>query len=186
MDLLVRFDYRSLSLLLYFACLYPQACAWGHDSVLRGMHALSMGWLAGGLWFANPLLLGAFATHRKDPKTAYRLGWCALLLAGSALALGWSDWSPIPPAPHGGPDLRTGYYLWLASMLVFVMGQHRYRRQPTLTQPPLGWLHWVLVAGIVLTIPLSFVKATVAPARPVYMNLGEPPPACDDCERGGS
>lgn len=183
MDLLVRFDYRLLSLLLYLACLYPEACAWGHDSVLRGMHALSMGWLAGGLWFANPLLLGAFATHRKDPQTAYRLGWCALLLAASALALGWTDWSPIPPAPHG-PDVRTGYYLWLASMLVFVIGQHRYRRQPKSAQAPMGWLHWVLVAGIVLTIPLSFVKATVAPARPVYMNLGEPPPACDDCELG--
>ena len=80
--------------------------------------------------------------------------------------------------------MRTGYFLWLAAMLVFVVGQHRYRRQPSNSVAPLGWLHWVLVAGIVLTIPLSFVKATVAPARPVYMNLGEPPAACDDCELG--
>ena len=55
MDLLVRFDFRLLSLLLYLACLYPEACAWGHDSVLRGIFALSMGWLLArsGDWFSR-------------------------------------------------------------------------------------------------------------------------------------
>jgi len=177
----VRLDYRSLSLLLFLVCLYPEACGWGTDTVLRGMHALSMGWLAGGLWFANPLLLGAFVTHRSDPLAAYRLGWAAVLLTSMALVLGWTDWSLLPRGPHG-PEVRTGYFLWLASMLVFVIGQHRYRRLPKNSVPPVGWLHWVLLAGIVLTIPLSFVKATVAPSRPIYMEMSEPAPACDDCD----
>ena len=167
MDLLVPLNYLTLSLACYLTCLFLEACAREHD-VMRGMHALALGVLGGAFWYANPLYFAALVMHRKQPRVALYLGCAALLLSGSMVPLGWFDLTPVPDSPNG-PGLLIGYYVWLLAMALFILGQWRYRQEPAGSSrvPLLGWPGWVLVAGIVVSVPLAFTPWSKVPFRSV-------------------
>ena len=176
MDLLVPLNYLTLSLACYLTSLFLQACAREHD-VMRGMHALALGVLNGSFWFANPLYFAALVMHRTKPQVALYLGCAALALSGLMVPLGWLGLTPVPDSPNG-PGLLIGYYVWLLAMLVFILGQWRYRREPANSSkvPLLGWPAWGLIAGIVLTVPLAFTPWSKVPFR-----SAPEPTSCIEC-----
>ncbi|UVL62494.1 hypothetical protein LOY54_04265 [Pseudomonas sp. B21-032] len=170
------FNYLTLSLVCYLTSLFLQACAREHD-VMRGMHALALGVLNGSFWFANPLYFAALVMHRTKPQVALYLGCAALALSGLMVPLGWLGLTPVPDSPNG-PGLLIGYYVWLLAMLVFILGQWRYRHEPADSSkvPLLGWPAWGLVAGIVLTVPLAFTPWSKVPFR-----SAPEPTSCIEC-----
>ncbi|MFJ2547258.1 hypothetical protein ACIOVF_12405 [Pseudomonas sp. NPDC087612] len=170
------FNYLTLSLACYLTSLFLQACAREHD-VMRGMHALALGVLNGSFWFANPLYFAALVMHRTKPQVALYLGCAALALSGLMVPLGWLGLTPVPDSANG-PGLLIGYYVWLLAMLVFILGQWRYRHEPADSSkvPLLGWPAWGLVAGIVLTVPLAFTPWSKVPFR-----SAPEPTSCIEC-----
>ena len=170
------FNYLTLSLACYLTSLFLQACAREHD-VMRGMHALALGVLNGSFWFANPLYFAALVMHRTKPQVALYLGCAALALSGLMVPLGWLGLTPVPDSANG-PGLLIGYYVWLLAMLVFILGQWRYRHEPAHSSkvPLLGWPAWGLVAGIVLTVPLAFTPWSKVPFR-----SAPEPTSCIEC-----
>ncbi|ROL78868.1 hypothetical protein [Pseudomonas vranovensis] len=170
------FNYLTLSLACYLTSLFLQACAREHD-VMRGMHALALGVLNGSFWFANPLYFAALVMHRTKPQVALYLGYAALALSGLMVPLGWLGLTPVPDSANG-PGLLIGYYVWLLAMLVFILGQWRYRHEPADSSrvPLLGWPAWGLIAGIVLTVPLAFTPWSKVPFR-----SAPEPTSCIEC-----
>ena len=87
-----------------------------------GWADLAFGWLGIGsvlsslCWLANPLLGGAWATvgSRGPRRVGVLLSIAAFICAGSFMFMRTALAGEGPPEPIG--PLRTGYWLWLASI----------------------------------------------------------------------
>jgi hypothetical protein len=89
-----------------------------------GLAALLCGWLTVFLlpWFANPVLLvGCLALLRGQHLRAAALGGAALGLGLTARVVLVAPYELMPPS-QGITWLYAGYYLWLGSMAVLVIG----------------------------------------------------------------
>ena len=99
----------------YFASLALPAVTGSIDapnSTALGVQALAMGFVANPIvWLANVLLVAGLAQlHTGRLKGAAVLG--AVAVGCAALPLVWSL----------GLDLEIGYYVWLSSMAIFLVG----------------------------------------------------------------
>ena len=162
---LFKRHYVVLSLALYLASLFLDAVPAG-EMLLRGMHVLTLGWLGGSAWWANPLLCLALMLRRNRPLLSLLVAVAALVLAAQWLPLiGWGDGALVPRKANGQANLLCAYYVWLLAIAVYVAGQFLNRRQPP-GGPGQGWLAWVLVAAIYATAAFSFSVGSGANVTP--------------------
>jgi len=168
MLLMFKRHYLVLSLALYLASLFLDAVPVS-DMLLRGMHVLTVGWLGGSAWWANPLLLLALMLRRNRPLLSLLVAVAALVLAAQWLPLvGWGDAALVPRTADGQANLLPAYYLWLVAIAVYVAGQFLQRKQPP-GGPRQGWLAWVLVAAIYVTAAFSFHVSSGANVTPAAL-----------------
>jgi hypothetical protein len=95
---------------------------WQEDYL--GLTALLFGWLTVFLlpWLANPVLLaGWLALLQGQCRRAAALGVVAFGIGLAARAVLVAPYDLIPPS-QGITGLYAGYYLWLGSMAVLVLG----------------------------------------------------------------
>ena len=99
------------------------------SGVMIGLVAAFGGWQAvvvlNFAWFANPLYLYSLRmVLGRHWRTAAALGSLALLVALHTFSLMGR------PMPDGAVLVRlhAGFYLWLASMIVVILGSHAFRR----------------------------------------------------------
>ncbi|HDS1736105.1 hypothetical protein [Pseudomonas sp. BP8] len=145
--------YLSLSLLIFLLSL---AFDGAQMSAGRHMPALQMliygPWgVPFGLyqWFANPLLAVAVLAHRRFRRLALVLGLAALYLAASSFAI---DRLPDNRS-YAFQDLigfGAGFYLWLAAIGVFCVGQGWWcwKARSASDMPGWRWLDVALIAAL--------------------------------------
>lgn len=166
MRLMFKRHYVVMSLALFLGSLYLDVLPVGDLTMVRGMHALTMGWLGGSAWLANPLICLALMMRRNRPQLSLLLAGMALLLAAQWLpAIGWGQSRMLPVQADGLPRFLAGYYVWVGALAVYVAGQFLNRRQVP-GGPRQGWLAWVLVAAIHATAALSFTAWSDRPHLP--------------------
>lgn len=157
--------YLTFSLLLYLLGLCFDGARMSGGAHMPALQMLLYGaWgVPFGLfqWFANPLLALAMLCRRRFRRLALVLGVAALYLALSALGI-----ERLPDnhsyAFHDVTRLGAGFYLWLASMLVFCAGQGWWCwRARTAADMP----RWRLFDGLLLIIlGCALYAATQMPA----------------------
>lgn len=168
MLLMFKRHYLVLSLALYLLSLFLDAVPVS-DMLLRGMHVLTLGWLGGSAWWANPLLFLALMLRRNRPLLSWLVALAALVLAAQWLPLiGWGDGALVPRKPNGQANLLQAYYVWLLAIAVYVAGQFLQRNQPP-GGPRQGWLAWVLVVAIYVTAAFSFHVSSGANITPAAL-----------------
>ncbi|EJT84060.1 hypothetical protein PPS11_26744 [Pseudomonas putida S11] len=100
-------------------------------------------------WFANPLLALAILAHRRFRRLALLVGLVAVYLAASSFGI---DRLPDNQSYefHDLTGFGAGFYLWLAAMVVFCMGQawHCWRARSADDMPGWSWLDVVLIAAL--------------------------------------
>ncbi|MBG8560632.1 MULTISPECIES: hypothetical protein [Pseudomonas] len=162
---LFKRHYVVLSLALYLGSLFLDAVPVS-EVTMRGMHVLTLGWLGGSAWWANPLLCLALMLRRNRPLLSLLAAVAALVLAAQWLpVIGWGDSALVPRKANGQANLLGAYYLWLLALAAYVAGQFLNRRQAP-GGPGQGWLAWVLVAAIYATAAFSFSVGSGANVTP--------------------
>jgi hypothetical protein len=145
--------YLSLSLLLYLVALFFDGALMSGDRHMPALQMLLYGpWgMPFGLyqWFANPLLALAILAHRRFRRLALLVGLVAAYLAFSSFAI---DRLPDSQsyAFHERTGFGAGFYLWLAAMVVFCLGQawHCWKARSANDMPGWNWLDVVLIAAL--------------------------------------
>lgn len=164
--------YLSASLLLYLLALFFDGALMSGDRHMPALQMLLYGpWgLPFGMyqWFANPLLALAILAHRRFRRLAFLAGLVALYLAASSFGI---DRLPDNQsyAFHERTGFGAGFYLWLAAMMVFCLGQAWYcwKARSAADMPGWSWLDVVLVAalGVVLYAATQMPTLRFEPGR---------------------
>lgn len=145
--------YLSVSLLLYLLALFFDGALMSGDRHMPALQMLLYGpWgVPFGLyqWFANPLLALAILAHRRFRRLALLLGLVAAYLAASSFGI---DRLPDNQSYefHDLTGFGVGFYLWLAAMVVFCVGQawHCWRARSADDMPGWSWLDVLLIAAL--------------------------------------
>lgn len=145
--------YLSFSLLLYLLALFFDGALMSGDRHMPALQMLLYGpWgMPFGLyqWFANPLLALAVLAHRRFRRLALLVGLVAVYLAASSFGI---DRLPDNRSYefHDLAGFGAGFYLWLAAMVVFCVGQawHCWRARSADDMPGWSWLDVVLIAAL--------------------------------------
>lgn len=149
--------YLSISLLLYVLALFFDGALMSGERHMPALQMLLYGpWgMAFGLfqWFANPLLALAILAHRRFRRLALLAGWAAVYLAASSFGI---DRLPDNQsyAFHERTGFGAGFYLWLAAMVVFCVGQawHCCKARSANDMPGWSWLDVALIAALAVTL----------------------------------
>jgi hypothetical protein len=145
--------YLSISLLLYLLALFFNGAHMNGGHHMPALQMLLYGpWgLPFGLhqWFANPLLALAILAHRRFRRLALLAGLAAAYLAGSSFGI-----TRLPDNQtyefHDLSGFGAGFYLWLAAMGVFCLGQawHCWKARSAEDMPGWNWLDVALIAAL--------------------------------------
>lgn len=149
--------YLSISLLLYLVALCFDGASMSDGHHMPALQMLLYGpWgVPFGLnqWFANPLLALAILAHRRFRRLALLLGLCALYLAATSLGI---DRLPDNQSYefHDLTGLAAGFYVWVAAMLVFCLGQGWYclKARQAADIPGWNWADVTLIAALAVTL----------------------------------
>ena len=104
-------------------------------------------------WFANPLLAVAVLAHRRFRRLALVAGLAALYLAASSFGIERLP-DNISYAFQDRTGFGAGFYLWLASIVVFCAGQawHVWKARSAQDMPGWRWLDVALIAALALAL----------------------------------
>ncbi|MBK5008071.1 hypothetical protein IAE33_000383 [Pseudomonas sp. S60] len=149
--------YLSISLLLYLAALFFDGALMAGGRHMPALQMLLYGpWgLPFGLhqWFANPLLALAILAHRRLRRFALLAGLGALYLAGTSFGI---DRLPDNQSYefHDLAGFAAGFYLWLAAIGVFCLGQawHCMKARCAADMPGWNWADVALIAALAVTL----------------------------------
>lgn len=149
--------YLTITLLLYLVALFFDGASMSDGRHMPALQMLLYGpWgVPFGLlqWFANPLLALGILTHRRFRRFALLLGLGALYLAATSLGI---DRLPDNQSYefHDLTSLAAGFYVWLAAMVVFCLGQGWYcvKARRAADMPGWNWADVTLIAALAVTL----------------------------------